>query len=183
MLGKEQKERQSPRLFQLGVIPALRVIADWNTELGAAEIIRRRPFLEDFGSANPILFEFCTRQTEHFIRNDPMLAPIWSEATELTYAVINQTSRERGTQMPLATHEDIDRTLSFLAVEPQDIEKKLSHISSFDPILQDIFGKVEVDFYTRNLRSTAVWFEQHRAFTYGAIAAIYIPLRIAASRG
>lgn len=109
--------------------------------------------------------------------------PIWSEATELTYAVINQTSRERGASMPLVTQEDIDRTLAFLAVEPGDIEKKISYISSFDPIIQDIFGKVEVDFYTRNLRSAAVWFEQQRGFTYGSIAAIYIPLRIAASRG
>lgn len=75
MVGKERKERQGPQLFQLGVIPALRVIADWNTKLGAEEILRRRPFLEDFRAKNLVLYEFYTAQTEHLLKNDPMLAP------------------------------------------------------------------------------------------------------------
>ncbi len=124
MTGKERKEGQGPRLFQLGVIPALRVIADWNTKLGAEEIFRRRPFLEDFSAKNPVLYQFYTTQTEHLLKNDPTLAPIWSEAAELTYAVINQTSRERGVSMPAATQEDIDQALAFLAVDPGYEEKK-----------------------------------------------------------
>lgn len=176
-------ERPHPGLFPLGPVPAVRIIAEWNTKFSTEQAQRKIPLVGTFSTDNRDLFEFYGQRLDDYGSTDPQLATLWAETTMLTYAVINQTSRTRGVPMPRATQTDIDRYLDFIMVDPRDNEHKIQTIRSFDKNVDTIFNKVEIDFYRIGFNQPLGAFNQYRAFTYAAIGAIYVPLRIADRRG
>lgn len=178
-----EREDRGLSLFPLGPVPAVRIIAEWNTEFSTEQAQRKIPLVGSFSTDNPDLFEFYGQRLDDYGSSNQQLAILWAETAMLTYAVINQTSRLRGVPMPRATQTDIDQYLDFIMGDPSDNEDKIQAIRSFDRNVDTIYHKIETDFYRVGFTQPLGAFDKYRAFTYAAIGAIYAPLRLAARRG
>jgi len=181
MPGTERRDPLPP-LFPLGPVPAVRIVAEWNVKFTPEHAQRKIPLVGAFSTDNPDLFLFYGERLDEYARVDQQLAVLWAETGMLTYAIVNQTSNLRGAPMPRATQADIDQYLEFIMGDAVPNEDKIQAILSFDRNIDTIYRKLEIDFHRVSFAQPLGAFDRYREFTFAAIGAIYVPLRIAEQR-